>query len=260
MAVLPDNDAQQEPGNADAIEATHTSYVLICERDQVEQVLRQILQTQANLAIQISTPEGMRSTQSTLLRIEHTPKPPHAILHQPEHAGWHRFIEEHPSARINCNLPVGRLSFATRLVPLETILEGGFYFCFPFPEQIRKYQLRASYRVSVVPGTSMVMVVIADHRIDGECLDFSIGGCRLILQPGPHGLQENTELNNLVLNLAGLADLTVNVKICRVSTTKSGRLVIGAQYLDLTLQQQNQLQAALTRIQRQQLQKNTRLL
>lgn len=260
MAVVPDDIAKQQPENPGAdIEATQTSYVLICERDQIEHVLRQILQTQTSLAIQITTPAGLRAIQSTALRIEHTPKPPHVILHQPEHAGWHRFLEQKPAAKINCKLPIGRLSFSTRLRPLDAVLENGFYFCFPFPEEIRKYQLRASYRVSVMPGTSVAMLVIADNRIGGECLDLSTGGCRLILQPGLHGLQENTELNNLVLNLAGLADLTVNIRICRISTTTSGRLIIGAQYLDLTSQQQDLLQTALTRIQRQQLQKNIRL-
>ncbi len=258
--VLPDNSANPTSGNTGSdIEATQPSYILICERDQVEQVLQQILQTQTNLAIQIHTSEGVRAIQSTLLRIEHKPKPPHGILHQPEQASWQRLLEERPDAKINCTLPNGRLSFSTHLAPLETVAEGGFYCCFPFPKEIRKYQRRASYRVSVMPGTSMAMVLIADHRVGGECLDFSIGGCRLVLQPGLHDLQENTELNNLVLDLGGLANLTVNVRVCRISTTKSGRLIVGAQYLDLTPQQQTQLQAALIQIQRQQLRKNTRL-
>jgi c-di-GMP-binding flagellar brake protein YcgR len=258
--VLPDNNANLKSGNAGSdLEATQHSYILICERDQVEQVLQHILQTQTNLAIQINTSEGIRTAQSTALRIEHQPKPPHVILHQPGQSSWSRFLQERPTARINCNMPNGRLNFLTRLAPLEAVLEGGFYFCFAFPDEIRKYQRRASFRVSVMPGTSMVMLLIADNRIGGECLDFSIGGCRLILQPGFHNLHENTELDNLVLNLAGLADITVNVKICRIATTKSGRLIVGAQYLDLTVQQQNQLQAALTRIQREQLKNNTRL-
>jgi c-di-GMP-binding flagellar brake protein YcgR len=258
--VLPDNDANKKSGNAGSgIEVPQQNYILICERDQVEQVLQQILQTQTNLAIQVNTSEGVRTTQSTALRIEHKPKPPHVVLHQPEHSSSYHFLEEKPLAKINCNLPNGRLSFSTQLIPLETVLEGGFYFCFPFPDEIRKYQLRASYRVSVMPGSSMAMVLIADNRIDGECLDFSIGGCRLILQPGLHAVQENAELNDLVLNLGGFANLTVSVRVCRISTTKSGRLIVGAQYLDLTQQQQDQLQTALIQIQRQQLRKNIRL-
>lgn len=239
--------------------AINTSYVLICERQQVEQVLQQLLQMQTSLAIQINTPEGIRTTQSTVLRIEHTPAPPHVILHQPEQASWYRFLQDKPLTKINGHLPGGRLSFSTRLAPLDAIVEDSFYCRFPFPAEIRKYQLRASFRVAVVPGTSMVMILIAANRIAGECLDLSIGGCRLILQPGFAGLHEKSELDNLVIELNGAASLTVSVKVCRISTTKSGRLIVSAQYLDLTPQQRKQLQTALSRMQRQQLQTKIRL-
>jgi c-di-GMP-binding flagellar brake protein YcgR len=259
--VLPDNDAKpQDSSPTSAIEAKQPSYILICEREQITQILQQLLRMQTNLTIQLATSAGARDTQSTILRIDNKPKPGQVILHQPDHASWYRLLEDKPSARINCYLPNGRLTFSTQLAPLETIIEGSFFCRFPLPNEIRKYQLRASFRVSVLPGTSMIMLLLADHRIGGECLDFSIGGCCLVFQADLSGrVKEHTLLNNLVINLGGIADLTVNVKVCRLSTTKSGRLIIGAQYLDLTQQQQNQLQTALIQLQRQQLQKKVRL-
>ena len=260
MGLFDDN-ANSDPGNpGPAVATKQPSYILICEPDQVTQILQQLLQMQTTLSLQFATPASECNTQATVLRIDAKPKPAQVVLHKPEHASWYRHLQEKPHAKINCFLPNGRLTFSTRLAPLESIIEGSFFCRFPLPSEIRKYQLRSNYRVTVSPGTSMVMLLLADSRIDGECLDVSIGGCCLLFQPNPGTyLEENSEISNLVINLGGIADLTVNVKVCRIATTKNGRLIVGAQYLDLTLQQQSQLQTALTQIQRQQLQKKTRL-
>jgi c-di-GMP-binding flagellar brake protein YcgR len=261
VVVLPDNKANPQDSSLETVvEAKPSSYILICERDQITQILQQLIRMQTSLAIQLATPEGTRDTQSTVLRIDNKPKPGQVVLHQPDHASWYGLLKDKPDARINCYLPNGRLTFSTQLAPLETIIEGSFFCRFPLPNEIRKYQLRGGYRVSVSPGSSMIMLLLADHRIGGECLDFSIGGCCLVFQADlSDHLQENSQLSNLVINLGGIADFTVDVKVCRISTTKSGRLIIGAQYLDLTPQQQSRLQTALIQLQRQQLQKKVRL-
>ncbi len=260
MAV-PDNNPKQETSNpGSTLVAQHPNYVLICEPEQVTQILQQLLQMQTRLAIQLATPEGTLTTQTILLRIDPMPKPGQVILHQPEHASWYRILQDEPNARISCFLPNGRLTFSTRVAPPETIVEGSFCCSFPVPEAIRKYQRRSSYRVPVPPGSCMVMLALANNRVDGECLDFSGSGCCLLLQDNPDKpLEKNTELNNVMIKLGGVADLTISVKVCRIVTTKSGKTLVGAEYLDLTPQQKKQLRAALAQIQRQQLQKKIRL-
>jgi c-di-GMP-binding flagellar brake protein YcgR len=260
--TVPDiiNPKQETSIPGSTLEAHQPNYVLICEPEQVTQILQQLLQMQTRLAIQLATPEGVQTTQTTVLRIDPKPTPGQVILHQPEHASWYRLLQEKPYARISCYLPNGRLTFSTRVAPLETIVEGSFFCRCPVPEAIRKYQQRSSYRLPVPPGSCMVMLVHANNRVDGECLDFSISGCCLLLHDNPgKPLEKNSEINNLMINLGGVVALTVSVKVRRIVTTESGKTVVGAQYLDLTPQQQNQLQAALTQIQRQQLRKKIRL-
>ncbi|MES2626051.1 MAG: PilZ domain-containing protein [Pseudomonadota bacterium] len=259
--MLPDNNANSPASTPDSDnEALQPTHVLISERAEIVQILHQLLQMQINITLQITTSEGIRTTHSTVLRIDEKSKPAQVVLHQPEHATWYRLLEDRPVAKITCHMPNGRLAFSTRLAPLEAPVEKNFYCSFSVPKEIRKYQLRTSYRVSVVPGTSIAKLMIDDNRLGGECLDFSISGCCLVFHPTPGAhLQENSELNNLTLRLDGINDLTVNVKVCRVTTTKTGRLIVGAKYLDLTKQQQTQLQTALTQLQRQQLKTKTRL-
>ncbi len=259
--VLPDNNANTQDSNTGApAEALQSSFKPISDRAEIARIFQQLLQLQTTLTVQFATPEGLRTAQATVLRIDSKAKPVQVFLHQAEHATWYRHLQDKPTAKITCHMPNGRLAFTTQLEPLETVVESTFMCHFPLPEQIRKSQARSTYRVSVLPGTSLAMLVNADTRMGGECVDLSIDGCCLVFHSSHREQMDTTgQIRNLMINLDGIADLTVTVKVCRVSTTKSGRLIVGAQYLNLTPQQQNSLQAALTQIQRQQLQKKVRL-
>jgi c-di-GMP-binding flagellar brake protein YcgR len=165
-----------------------------------------------------------------------------------------------PTAKITCDTPNGRLAFSTQLEPLESVIENTFMCHIPLPEQIRKSQMRATYRVPVLPGTSLAMLINADNRMAGECLDISMNGCCLIFLPSQRAHFNKTgQITTLLIKIDGLDDLAVTVKLRRVSTTKSGQMMLGAQYLNLTLYQQNHLQNTLTHLQQSQVQKKTRL-
>ena len=123
--VLPDNNANPEDSNTgSAFEARQASYILICEREQINQILLQLLQMQTRLTLQLATIEGERNTQTTILRLEQKPRPGQVILHQPGHANWYRILQDKPDTRIFCCLPNGRLTFSTQLAPLETIVDA----------------------------------------------------------------------------------------------------------------------------------------
>lgn len=188
---------------------------------------------------------------STFHRVEHDHN--HIVLHQLAPNSWRDVVLDTHPVTVNCYLPSGHLIFDTVISPLERHANNPF--CkIALPSVLHVQQLRAAYRVPLLPNTGRVELRLGRHLIEGKCLDISLNGCCAQF-PG-------TLLDLLDANPIGAGGYPLrlfhnreelcqaSVKICRQKLESFGVVTAGLQFTRPDPQRTRRLQQLVLQLQR----------
>jgi c-di-GMP-binding flagellar brake protein YcgR len=254
-------------GNHKKIETTRPLPPLVFEPINSEGKSYQALQNPASIlrklqelqrkrfSIKISLYEDdtvVDSYRSSVQRIE--PNSRSIILHQLIPNTWREHIlARHPVA-VSCRMPSGHLVFDSHMAPLERSVNN--LFCqLDFPTVLHLQQLRAAFRVPLLPNTSRVQLRLAGHLFNGKCVDLSLTGCCAQF-PG--------ELNELLAEKSATTDnlplcfeykgeevFHTTSKICRQKQEAFGALTVGLSFAKADPLLNRRLQPLLLNLQRE---------
>lgn len=178
------------------------------------------------------------------------PKDHYIILHQVLPGDWREAITPETKLEIRSCMSLGHVKFAGYLSPLDD--SGNNPYCrLSFPSKIYRKQQRSFFRVSLATTDACASLQLDDERVvHGKCKDFSIAGALFVLPLRTTGIEVGQVIAQCGLVIEDMLDLQCRGKICSLQTTEK-EILAGIQFLDLTAAQSKPINAALHKIERQ---------
>ena len=199
--------------------------------------------------------KSLQIFKSTILKIDSANN--QLILHQSLPASWEQNVSAGKEAQVKCHLKSGSITFLTSPSYFDQG-DKSLYSQLSFPSQIRKKQLRSSFRVSLLKHKTKISVQLSDNtEFFGNARDLSLGGglCQLDttikkkIQLTEH-FQTGSILKNCRLKVADYLDITCSAEISHVKKIAENRFQLGLKFIDLEASQINQIRLSINKLER----------
>jgi c-di-GMP-binding flagellar brake protein YcgR len=252
--LVPDSAAP----SAEFLPASDTAdgYVTLDNRASTARMFEECFGLRSTLTIKLQVASRLHVFQT---RIHHVDVVQGSVmLHRLSPAGWRELVDGPTAVEVSCQLPSGLYRCTTQLAPLEQDPQNP-YSMLSFPDVLYRFQLRSSFRVNVPQHSSMIVLPWSEQVFNGNCVNLSLdGSCAFFRDNLSAWLRKDDVLDNLHFMLDGALQFRASAIVCRLEALPAGtRLGLRFQALDTALQRQ--LQAELTRLQRESLRRQTGL-
>lgn len=197
-------------------------------------------------------PEGDELFQAPVAMVANDPDRQRFLVDQPsEH------IRRHLAAapRVRVQALIDQLVSWFYVDALKEKIEGSDrYYELPYPSVIERLQRRSVFRVGIPPDITASIAFIQPMTSTvwaGRIDDISASGCAMALRPDQAvGLEEGTQLAPVKISIQGMVDLTVQMIIRNQRIVAKGEWLFGAEFVNLSPLDAQQLDRAVMRLQR----------
>ena len=227
---------------------TQENIEFVTNQSVILDYLREISSNNIPIEIYSTEPEATWIYKSSIQNIETKNK--QIVLRQVLPSNWQEFIPPTTRIEISCRMPLGTIKFRSLLSPLDDS-ENSLYCRLTLPKKMSRKQLRANFRISLDRFSSRVSFKLGEEtEVMGKCLDMSMGGALLQLSKNDYDIQNGQVIDPFNLLIADTLDLSSAFKVCNIEQNDRG-LLLGVQFLDLKPSQTKPINAALNKIERQ---------
>ncbi len=174
------------------------------------------------------------------------------VLHRPKAFDWLQQFEHDNGIVVTCHVPQGTIQFNSNLSAADSSMDN-LYCRVAIPKRLKRTQLRASFRVSLLQFDSRAILTSDQERShDGSCRDLSQTGAQLQLTDPVSTLGSDLH-HDCLIEVPDYLRLNCRVRICHIDQTPAGDSLVGLEFQELSHSQVNAIKSAIVKIERQNL-------
>ena len=228
--------------------------IVIEKPDTIEKNITELFEKKSELNISVIRENGSSQYQSKICQLDCKQKKIILYKLNPQ------FNNSETMVRITAALPSGLVVFSSIISPEdgEENSTDPMYYQVSIPKKIYKKQQRNFFRVSLVPyNASMKYSIVSDSQalfLSGNCLDISLGGICGIFEDNE--IVKATSDYEIItaeslITIPDLLDIKVPCIIRRLNRNPQSKYIAGIQFNNITDQQADEIEKAITYIERQ---------
>ncbi|WP_407275524.1 flagellar brake protein [Halothiobacillus sp. DCM-1] len=197
-------------------------------------------------------PEGDESFQAPVSMVANDPERRRFLVDQPP-----ELVRRHLSLapRVRVQALIDQLVSWFYVETLREKIEGtDRYYELPYPAMLERLQRRSVFRVGIPPDITASIAFVQPTTSTvwlGRIDDLSAAGCAMALRPDQAiGLAEGVQLAPVKIRIEGMVDLSVQMIIRNQRIVAKGEWIFGAEFMNLSPLDAQQLDRAVMRLQR----------